>query len=232
MFFFPTGVDRLEIGQTYLEFYEAVFSEANINRWYFNILLQIYRFYPCNIIKSPCTSTTRKHSSRMRTVLSAAVAGRGGSMYPSMHWAGGCVPRRGVSAGGACQAPPPCEQNDWQTSVKTLPCRNYVADGKNIGIMVKQFIAPHKRSLGQGNIFTPVCHSVHRGGLPSRRPPLAGSPLLEGGTPPGRETPLGRRPPAGRTPREGGTPPPTATAAGGTHRTGMHSCFKIGIARF
>ena len=22
-----------------------------------------------------------------------------------------------------------CEQNDWQTGVKTLPCRNYVADG-------------------------------------------------------------------------------------------------------
>ena len=33
-----------------------------------------------------------------------------------------------------------------------------------------------KRSLGQGNVFTPVCHSVHRGGLPYRdltgqRPP-------------------------------------------------------------
>ena len=23
----------------------------------------------------------------------------------------------------------------------------------------------HKRSLGQGNIFTPICHSVHRGGM-------------------------------------------------------------------
>ena len=26
-------------------------------------------------------------------------------------------------------------------------------------------ITPRKRSLGQGNMFTPVCHSVHRGGL-------------------------------------------------------------------
>ena len=26
------------------------------------------------------------------------------------------------------------------------------------------FITARKRSLGQGNIFTPVCHSVHRGG--------------------------------------------------------------------
>ena len=25
----------------------------------------------------------------------------------------------------------PCKQNDWQTGVKTLSCRNYVADGKN-----------------------------------------------------------------------------------------------------
>ena len=24
-------------------------------------------------------------------------------------------------------------------------------------------ITVHKRSLGQGNVFTPVCHSVHRG---------------------------------------------------------------------
>ena len=27
------------------------------------------------------------------------------------------------------------------------------------------FITARKRSLGQGNIFTPVCHSVHRGGM-------------------------------------------------------------------
>ena len=27
------------------------------------------------------------------------------------------------------------------------------------------FITARKRSLGQGNIFTPVCHSVHRGGV-------------------------------------------------------------------
>ena len=27
------------------------------------------------------------------------------------------------------------------------------------------FFTACKRSLGQGNIFTPVCHSVHRGGV-------------------------------------------------------------------
>ena len=37
---------------------------------------------------------------------------------------GGCLLPGGVSPGGS--ATPPCEQN-----VKTLPCRNFVADGKH-----------------------------------------------------------------------------------------------------
>ena len=32
-------------------------------------------------------------------------------------------------------------------------------------ILDAMFITARKRSLGQGNIFTPVCHSVHRGGM-------------------------------------------------------------------
>ena len=32
---------------------------------------------------------------------------------------------------------------------------------------LQYFITARKRSLGQGNIFTPVCHSVHRGGMHS-----------------------------------------------------------------
>ena len=56
-----------------------------------------------------------------------------------------------------------------------------------------------KRSLGQGNIFAPVCHSVHRGvhGPPWQvhTPPGRYTPLA--GTPPGRYTPL-----AGTTPRQ------------------------------
>ena len=52
---------------------------------------------------------------------------------------GGSAPVQGgicLPGGGGVSAPvhagihPPCEQNDWQTGVKTLPCRNYVADGK------------------------------------------------------------------------------------------------------
>ena len=70
-----------------------------------------------------------------------------------------------------------------------------------------------KRSLGQGNIFTPVCHSVHReagclvlgachvrGGAWS-----GGGACSQGGVP-------------------GGDPHRTATVAGSTHPTGMRSC--------
>ena len=34
-----------------------------------------------------------------------------------------------------------------------------------------------KRSLGQGNVFTRVCHSIHRGGLPLDRDSLDRDPL-------------------------------------------------------
>ena len=54
------------------------------------------------------TSKTRKHSSRIRTIRRSGRWGRGVSAH------GGYLPRG---------------QNDWQTGVKTLPCRNYVADG-------------------------------------------------------------------------------------------------------
>ena len=57
------------------------------------------------------------------------------------------------------------------------------------------------------------CLSVHRGGvhpLASRHP--LGRQTVLGQTPPGRQTP----------PRQ--TPQQTATAADGTHPTGMHSC--------
>ena len=46
-----------------------------------------------------------------------------GGVCPSACW--------DMSAGGGAAPHTPCEQNDWQTGVKTLPCRNYVADGSN-----------------------------------------------------------------------------------------------------
>ena len=85
--------------------------------------------------------------------------------------------------------------------------------------------------------------SVHRGGVPDQvLPPDQVHPSPLGpGTPPGtRYTPRGRyTPPQAGTPPGPGTPPgrytrpnsppppDTATAADGTHPTGIHSCFVI-----
>ena len=61
--------------------------------------------------------------------------------------------------------------------------------------------------LREGNVFTPVCHSVHRGKVYT----------------PGKTlSPLGRHPPSGQTP-----PPEMATEAGGAHPTGVQSCFHV-----
>ena len=95
------------------------------------------------------------------------------------------------------------------------------------------FITGRKRSLGQGNIFAPVCHSVHTGGVPGQVHPRAGTPTRQvhsprqvpprqvppgqippskagthppGRYPPGRYTPLGRYTPWAGTP-QAGTPP-------------------------
>ena len=64
-----------------------------------------------------------------------------------------------------------------------------------------------KRSFGQGNVFTPVCDSVNRGGVPDQAPPRdqAGTPPDQAGTPPDQAgTPGTRHPP----PRPGRYPPP------------------------
>ena len=67
-----------------------------------------------------------------------------------------------------------------------------------------------KRSLGQGNVFTPVCHSVHR------------EALCPGGLCPGVSVQGGSRSVRGDTPDRD---PPVRSRAGGTHPTGIHSCF-------
>ena len=97
-----------------------------------------------------------------------------------------------------------------------------------------------KRSFGQGNIFTPVCHSVHRGGSGKETPngwmEEPPPPPLDGEPPPGWRTPLGwRNPPPqldGGTPPDGEPPPGKRTPAyglrsAGTHPTGMHSCYQF-----
>ena len=69
--------------------------------------------------------------------------------------------------------------------------------------IILRFLPPAIK-LSQGNVFTPVCHSVHRG---------------EWQTPPWEQTPSGSRHPpyavhAGRYGQQ----------SGGMHPTGMHSC--------
>ena len=101
----------------------------------------------------------------------------------------------------------------------------------------------HKRSLGQGNIFAPVCHSVHRGEYlgkytppwagtpPCRYTPQAGTPSGQVhtpwvGTPPSQVHPTpGRYPQAGTSPQAGipwvGTPPWAGTPPRQVHPTGQ-----------
>ena len=85
--------------------------------------------------------------------------------------------------------------------------------------------------LREGNVFTGVCDPVHGGGgvrAPgsawSREGLLQGGCLFQGVPALGGGLLLG-----GCLLREGclvETPPPMATAAGGTHPTGMHSCIE------
>ena len=83
-----------------------------------------------------------------------------------------------------------------------------------------------KRSLGQGNIFTPVCHSVH-GGVSQHALQVVSQHALQQGVCaiPGCLA-AGGYAVCSRGGVPGG-PPRTATAAGGTHPTGMHSCVQI-----
>ena len=86
-----------------------------------------------------------------------------------------------------------------------------------------RIITARKRSLGQGNIFTPVCHSVHGGGSASVH---AGIP------PPGPGTPPWIRPPRPGTPASPDQTPPEHAGrygqrAGGTHPTGMQAYIII-----
>ena len=108
------------------------------------------------------------------------------------------------------------------------------------------FLLPPAMKLGQGYVFTGVCHSVNRGDVclsaPGIHPPGPGTPPKTRYTPQDQvQPPRPGTPPKTRynpqdqvhPPRPGAPPPktrytpPTTTAAGGTHPTGMHSCFKI-----
>ena len=88
--------------------------------------------------------------------------------------------------------------------------------------------------LRQGNVFTPVCDSVHRGregGWSAQPPPPDANP--QGlGRPPQMQNHRGwADPPMQTLPGLVRHPPGSTTGydqqAGGTHPTGMHTCFYI-----
>ena len=119
--------------------------------------------------------------------------------------------------------------------------------------------------MREGNVFTPVCHSVYRGVSasgsrgctpprhtpcwadtpqvdtplatytarhtpPPRHTPRADTPSGHN-TPPGHKLRLGRHypwthPPSGKTPHWADTPVEMTIEAGGTHPTGMYSCYR------
>ena len=62
-------------------------------------------------------------------------------------------------------APPPSRRLMLQVVHILLEC---ILDASNFGILI---FTAHKRSLGEGNVFTRICHSVHRG-VPSLAAPL------------------------------------------------------------
>ena len=110
--------------------------------------------------------------------------------------------------------------------------------------MIFHYYRP-KRSFGQGNIFTPVCHSVHGGVLLARPPPRHREPPPRADNPPGWRTPPGwttppgwRTPPEQNPPRMENQPPPGKQTpayglrSAGTHPTGMHSCIQIRLPIF
>ena len=105
-----------------------------------------------------------------------------------------------------------------------------------LSFVTKVCLLPPATKLRQGNIFTGVCQSFCSHGVSARHPP------------PWTDTPVGKSPgqtPPGQTPPRqtphfpvhagihtpsaqwmlGYTPLPAATAADGTHPSGMHSCF-------
>ena len=111
-------------------------------------------------------------------------------------------------------------------------------------VVYETIFTERKRSLGQGYIFSSVCQEFcpGGGGAWSQGVPGVGAwswvvpgpggclvpcgiwsrPTTKGGS-------LGRSGPGphprGEVEGELASPPPMATAAGGTHPTGMHSCF-------
>ena len=104
--------------------------------------------------------------------------------------------------------------------LRAMSQRTHFSDNRQI-ITVRNYSSCGKVIISQVS----VCPQGGRCTPPGRQTP-------PGKTHPGRHTPWVDTPPLGRHTSSGQTPPSPpppekATAADGTHPTGMHSCFKI-----
>ena len=114
-----------------------------------------------------------------------------------------------------------------------------------MGAMITLFVSPtshewkllsllvtaRKWSLGQGNIFTPVCHSVHGGsasvhaGIP---PPRADTPPPEQ-TPPWGQTPWEQTPQEQAPPPGAGTPPQLSMLGDTVNKRAVHILLECNL---
>ena len=85
-------------------------------------------------------------------------------------------------------------------------------------LLARHAIVTARNEVGQGYVFTGVCDSVHRGGLPQCMLGYHPHPL-GAGTPPEQAPPLPEQTPP--RPEHAGR---YGQRAGGTHPTGMQSC--------
>ena len=121
-----------------------------------------------------------------------------------------------------------------------IQCGRYASYWNAFLLTLHYYYRP-KRSFGQGNVFTPVCHSVNRGEYLIRHPPQTSYtppgpgrylPWNQAGTPPpgpDRYTPQGpgRYTPLLWTIQRKQQTPQYGYKSVGTHPTGMDSCFAI-----
>ena len=98
----------------------------------------------------------------------------------------------------------------------------------------KVMFLPPATKLGQGYIFTGVCDSVHRGGLPQCM--LGYHPPPRQGRPPARRPPWQGRPPPGRadphSPHQGDIDRRYSQQAGGMRPTGMQFLLHLSVSHF
>ena len=85
------------------------------------------------------------------------------------------------------------EKCSCRTKLFLAVVKKFPATVVNIFLFNGFFITARKRSLGQGNVFTPVCHSVCRGGSaqPPWRQTFLGRPAPLDADPQGWADPLG-----------------------------------------